>query len=107
MNQLKFHWDNNSQDRDTAWLHVNVQLSNETIVRSVGDDQQVLGADLHHLLLKIYGVQSVWLERYKLRIERTKVVTWSSICSQVESTIFEYCQTNGIVPPEAEAKVES
>lgn len=106
MNQLRFHWDNNSKDRDIAWLHFNVQLSNELITRVSDNDQQLLGADLFRLLLKVYGVQSIYLDRYKLRVERTKVVEWRQICSNIETIIFEYCKTNGIVPPEAEFKVE-
>ncbi len=100
----KFVWENRDEQNDSAWLHTETILSQTWLSSShLREEQRVqLGAKLLLALVQIHGVQKVSIERYKVRIERTKVVSWDTICPAVEQMVTEFCQMQEVVPPQQE-----
>ncbi len=102
MNEIKFAWDQATGDSTSAWLHTNVLLSDVTLLESSLEksEKDVRGSDLLRASFKIHGVQDAWVDRYKMRVVRTQVVDWRSICQGIEECVTSYCQGKNLTPPE-------
>ena len=99
--KFAFAWDNNTSNSTIAWLHVNVQLSDVTITEHSLDKSEdaMRGSGLLRAIYGIYGVQEAWVDRYKIRVERTKVIEWGPICRLIEEAVKSYCQDRSLAPP--------
>lgn len=107
MNEVRFSWDH-IPSGVAAYLHTNVLLSQDTVMASAlgGSEQDKRGTDLLRKVFNVEGVQEAWVDRYKLRVERTRVVEWDSICRGVEEAVKSYCQEKGLVPVDSSSLVK-
>lgn len=88
----KFLWEKDVPESGVAHLQTDFLLSQESTInlpRDVSEDMVPL-MSLVRRLLNIQGVQSIIVARYKVRVERTKLVDWTVICPAVERAIEEY-----------------
>lgn len=92
MRKVEMSWDRNSSESTIAFLHVDVQLSEGHRAGLPYENDDRPGSELLRTLYKIHGVQEAVVDRYKIRIERTKVVDWAPICAAVEKAIVAYCE---------------
>lgn len=102
MPDIKLVWDNKNDDSVTAWLHANVSLSDMIVneFHRAKSEAETRGTDLLRTISAIHGVQEVSVTRYKIRIERTKVVGWTAICLKVEAAVKSYCKDINLEPPD-------
>lgn len=101
MSEIKFSWDNAEEGTGSAYLHCNVLLSDGFICNAykVRDgDKLAVPFKIFRRLLTIHGVQSVHLDRYKVRIERTRVVEWAMICLEVELAVGDHISEHQLIP---------
>lgn len=91
---VKLLWERNISESGTAYCHADFLLSEKRIFEMHRDESEgeTKGTDLLRSLLDIHGVQSVTVERYKVHVERTKVVDWSAICPEVDKAIYAYVE---------------
>ncbi|MFA6042232.1 MAG: hypothetical protein WC786_00925 [Patescibacteria group bacterium] len=84
----QFSWDQNGELYTVAWLSTNVQLSDRAHhLKLIDQKSSEPSENLVIEISKIHGVQDVKVDRYKVRIERTSLVPWPSICSEVQQVI--------------------
>ncbi|MBI2054921.1 MAG: NifU N-terminal domain-containing protein [Candidatus Sungbacteria bacterium] len=69
----------------SMYFHVDVRLTKDFVCQPEQNE-------LVKKLLEIHGVQEATVDRYKVRVERSKVVAWEAIIDKVEGAIREYAE---------------
>jgi hypothetical protein len=102
MDEIKFAWDHVSHGT-AAYLHTNVLLSEGTVTQRALElsEESARGVKLLREIFNIHGVQDAWVDRYKIRVERTQVVEWESISREVEEAVKTYCQAMSLAAPDS------
>jgi len=72
----------------TKYFHTDVLLSAD--FECVPGIATGIAKNLLEAVRKIHGIQTVSVDRYKVRIERTKAVAWDQIIPQVEQIIRSF-----------------
>ena len=80
---------------NTIYFHMNYRMSLDFVCKA---DQQNRGQKpraLAGILLNIEGVQDIFIERYKVRVDKTEAIEWTEILPHVEQAIKSSIESAG------------